>query len=88
MTKGFLEMYDSIEIDEGSDEFFFLSNFNKFQAAKEKNRFPQDYETYVKFAKYEKTHNNRETILRRLFTLAMSEYRKQVWVELNARKGN
>lgn len=82
MTSGFLEQYQMITIDETDPKFQYLSNYNRFQAAKDQGKFDADFITLLQFLKYERMHANRELVAKRLFNLAMSEYKNLVNKEL------
>ena len=87
--KGFIEIYNETEINSKDSMYAYISNYNKFQAAKDKGEFEQSLENFMKFLKYERLHADRDLVVHRLFNLAMSEYKEMVAQELfNARGDN
>lgn len=85
MIEGFLEQYHAIEIDENEHKFQYISNYNRFQGAKDQGKIKSDLQTFLEFLKYERTHANRDLVVSRLFNLAMSEYKDQVRKEMEAK---
>lgn len=80
--KGFIELYNEMEIDSKDSMYAYISNYNKFQAAKDKGEFEQSLDNFIKFLKYERLHADRDLVVHRLFNLAMSEYKEMVAQEL------
>lgn len=84
--KGFIELYNEMEIDSKDSMYAYISNYNKFQAAKDNGLFIQSLDNFIRFLKYEKQHANRDLVVHRLFNLAMTAYKEMIAQELfNAR---
>lgn len=80
--KGLVELYKETEVNENDVMFTYISNYNKFQAAKAQGLFRPTIENYIKFLKYENTHARRELVLHRVFNLLITEYKRVVAKEL------
>ncbi len=80
--KGFVELYNEMEIDDKDLMYAYISNYNRFQAAKDQGLFQQSVENFIRFLKYEKRHANRDIVVHRLFNLAMSAYKEMVAQEI------
>lgn len=74
--KGFIETYEKIEIDKKHEKFDAISNFSKFQLAKDKGIIGESWEEIIEFLKYEVETRNRALIVKRLFDLAMGRYKR------------
>lgn len=74
--KSFIETYSALEIDKKHEKFDAISNFSKFQMAKDKGQIGESWEEIVEFLKYEVETRNRPLIVKRLFDLAMGRYKR------------
>ena len=74
--KSFIEAYMEIGIDKKHEKFNAISNFSKFQMAKDKGQIGESWEEIVEFLKYEVETRNRALIVKRLFDLAMGRYKR------------
>lgn len=74
--KSFIETYKTLEIDKKHAKFDAISNFSKFQMAKDKGQIGESWEEIVEFLKYEVETRNRPLIVKRLFDLAMGRYKR------------
>lgn len=74
--KGFIEAYMEMKIDKKHEKFDAISNFSKFQMAKDKGQIGESWEEIVEFLKYEVETRNRPLIMKRLFDLAMGRYKR------------
>lgn len=74
--KSFIETYKILEIDKKHEKFDAISNFSKFQMAKDKGIIGESWEEIVEFLKYEVETRNRSLIVKRLFDLAMGRYKR------------
>lgn len=76
--KSFIETYKTLEIDKKHEKFDAISNFSKFQMAKDKGLIDDSWEEIVEFLKYEVQTRNRPLIVKRLFDLAMGRHKRAV----------
>lgn len=74
--KSFIEAYMEMKIDKKHAKFDAISNFSKFQMAKDKGQIGESWEEIVEFLKYEVETRNRPLIVKRLFDLAMGRYKR------------
>ena len=74
--KSFIEAYMEMKIDKKHEKFDAISNFSKFQMAKNKGQIGESWEEIVEFLKYEVETRNRPLIVKRLFDLAMGRYKR------------
>lgn len=75
--KSLIETYKEIEINLKHEKFDAISNFSKFQLAKDKGQIGESWEEIVEFLKYEVQTRNRPLIVKRLFDLAMGRYKRE-----------
>ena len=74
--QSFIDAYKEMEIDKKHEKFNAISNFSKFQMAKDKGQIGESWEEIVEFLKYEVQTRNRPLIVKRLFDLAMGRYKR------------
>lgn len=74
--KSLIETYKEIEINLKHEKFGAISNFSKFQLAKDKGQIGESWEEIVEFLKYEVQTRNRPLIVKRLFDLATGRYKR------------
>ena len=82
MVKGINEVFDALEVDHSDKKFSYLSNYNKFQAAKDNGIIKDHYAEILEFVKFEQAHANRPLVISRLFALALSDYKSRLRSEL------
>lgn len=75
VVKGMMEVYEAADIETPDKQFAYLSNFNRFQQAKNSGLVRDTYENYLKLLKYERKTLNRIAMADRLLCLAMSSYK-------------
>lgn len=73
--KSFIDYFNDLEIDIKDPKFDLISNYTKFQAAKEAGKIGEQYEDILVFLKYESLTRRRSLVLKRLFDLAMKKYK-------------
>ena len=87
--KSFIDYFNELEIDETDPKYLLISNFSKFQVAKNTGLIKPEFLEYLSFLKYEYNTKARADVMHRLFTLALGPYNQMVAEELfNARVDN
>lgn len=76
--QSFTEYFEALQIDESDSKYNLISNFSKFQMARNTGQIKPDFMEYLRFFKYEYTTRARPAILNRLFTLTWGLYTQAV----------
>lgn len=75
---GFVDLFNSIQIDIKNPKFGYISNYTKFQAAKAAGKIDISLEEAIEFLKFEVTTRKRPLVTKRLFDLAMNRYKQEI----------